>query len=104
MSTQVLLLIEINSVDTKAIIPGKLFEYLVSGTPILGIGPENSEIEDIITSTNTGSYFTYSQEALLKAHILDLFKKYQSNSLQVNAIGLNPYSRKELTRKLASLI
>jgi hypothetical protein len=41
--SQVLLLIEINSEDTKSIIPGKLFEYLVSGRPIIGVGPNGSD-------------------------------------------------------------
>ena len=46
--SRVLLLIEIDSEDTKAIIPGKLFEYLVSETPILFIGPKDSDVEEII--------------------------------------------------------
>jgi hypothetical protein len=33
--SQVLLLIEIDSEDTKSIIPGKLFEYMVSNRPII---------------------------------------------------------------------
>jgi hypothetical protein len=33
--SQVLLLIEIDSEDTKSIIPGKLFEYMVSNRPKL---------------------------------------------------------------------
>jgi glycosyltransferase involved in cell wall biosynthesis len=104
MKSQVLLLIEIDSEDTKAIIPGKLFEYLVSGTPIIAIGPQQSDIEQIISSTNTGSYFTYAQKTELKANILDLFHEFQNESLEVHPIGLEPYSRKELTRRLASLI
>jgi glycosyltransferase involved in cell wall biosynthesis len=104
MKSQVLLLIEIDSEDTKAIIPGKLFEYLVSGTPIIAIGPQQSDIEQIISSTNTGSYFTYAQKTELKANILDLFHEFQNESLEVHPIGLEPYSRKELTKRLASLI
>ena len=37
--SQVLLLVEIDSEETKGIIPGKLFEYMAAGRPILGIGP-----------------------------------------------------------------
>lgn len=104
MRSQVLLLVEIDSEETKAIIPGKVFEYLISESPILAIGPKNSDIEQILKSTNTGSYFTNDQKLQLKNHILSLFDSFQNDTLKVNAIGLNPYSRKELTRKLASLI
>ncbi|MBC7495187.1 MAG: glycosyltransferase family 4 protein, partial [Flavobacterium sp.] len=65
--SQVLLLIEIDSEDTKSIIPGKLFEYLVSGRPILAIGPKDSDFAEIIINTNTGVFFAYHQKQLLKA-------------------------------------
>jgi hypothetical protein len=62
--SQVLLLIEIDSEDTKSIIPGKLFEYMVSNRPIIGIGPKNSDFAEIITTTNTGC--NYSEKVNLK--------------------------------------
>jgi hypothetical protein len=46
-------LIEIDSEDTK-VLSGKLFEYMVSNRPIIGIGPKNSDFAEIITTTNTG--------------------------------------------------
>jgi glycosyltransferase involved in cell wall biosynthesis len=104
MKSQLLLLIEINSEDTKAIIPGKIFEYLISETPIIAIGPKDSDIEQIIKLTNTGFYFSYTQKELLKSKVLDCFKAFQNNTLKVNAVGLQPYSRKALTEKLSDLI
>ncbi|MDH7912616.1 glycosyl transferase family 1 [Winogradskyella sp. SYSU M77433] len=104
MQSQILSLIEIDSEDTKAIIPGKLFEYMISETPILAIGPEESDIQKIIASTNTGNYYSYNQKEELKLQVLNYFDAYQNNSLEVNAIGLQPYSRKALTKKLADLI
>lgn len=102
--SRILLLIEINSEDTKAIIAGKLFEYVVSETPILAIGPKDSDVEQIIKSTNTGIYFDYKSKTALKKQILNYFDAFQNGSLKVNAIGLQPYSRKALTGKLAKLI
>jgi galactitol-specific phosphotransferase system IIB component len=104
MKSQVLLLIEIDSEDTKAIIPGKIFEYLISETPILAIGPKDSDIETIIKTTNSGTYFTYHQKAELKAQILSYFESFQNNKLKTNAIGLQMYSRKALTKQLSELI
>lgn len=104
MKSQLLLLIEIDSEDTKAIIPGKVFEYLISETPILAIGPEDSDVEQIIKTTNTGTYFNYKQKNALKSQILNYFEAFQNKSLKVNAIGLQPYSRKALTERLAKLV
>lgn len=104
MQSQLLLLIEIDSEDTKAIIPGKVFEYLISETPILAIGPKDADVEQIIKQTNTGTYFHYNNKESLKTQILNYFDAYQNDNLKVNAIGLKPYSRKALTEQLASLI
>lgn len=104
LKSRLLLLIEIDSEDTKAIIPGKLFEYLVSETPILAIGPEDSDIQQIITETNTGSYFNYHQKEKLKTRIVSYFKAYQQDTLTINPIGLQKYSRKNLTKVLSSVI
>ncbi|RYH74636.1 glycosyl transferase family 1 [Flavobacteriaceae bacterium 144Ye] len=104
MQSQVLLLIEIDSQVSKAIIPGKLFEYMVSSTPILAIGPQESDVEDIIKTTNTGHYFYYNEKQQIKSQILLYFNAYKTNSLQTQPIGLQKYSRRELTKTLAQLV
>ncbi|GAB3724742.1 glycosyltransferase family 4 protein [Flavobacterium koreense] len=103
-ASQVLLLIEIDSEETKSIIPGKLFEYMVSERPIIAIGPKDSDFAEIITSTNTGVFFTYNEKERLKKTIFSNFELYLDNKLQVYPVGLQQYSRKSLTEKLAKLI
>ncbi|WP_310594911.1 glycosyltransferase family 4 protein [Flavobacterium sp.] len=102
--SQVLLLIEINSEDTKSIIPGKLFEYMVSERPIIAIGPKDSDFAEIITNTNTGVFFDYSEKARLKQTILDYYTQFLEGKLQSNGVGLQHYSRKNLTKQLVELI
>lgn len=102
--SQVLLLIEINSEDTKSIIPGKVFEYIVSERPIVAIGPKDSDFAEIITSTNTGVFFTYNEKEKLKSVLLNYYELYKNNNLKVHAVGLQQYSRKSLTEKLALLV
>lgn len=102
--SQVLLLIEINSEDTKSIIPGKLFEYMVSERPIIAIGPKGSDFAEIITNTNTGVFFDYSEKIKLKRVLLDYYNQFLEGKLQSNAVGLQQYSRKSLTEKLVQLI
>ena len=102
--SQVLLLIEINSEDTKSIIPGKLFEYMVSERPIIALGPEGSDFAEIITSTNTGVFFLYDELEQLKELLLKYYNLYKEQNLKVHAVGLQQYSRRNLTEQLAKLI
>ncbi|SFD07125.1 glycosyltransferase family 4 protein [Algibacter pectinivorans] len=102
--SQVLLLIEIDSEDTKCIVPGKLFEYMVSNRPIVAIGPKNSDVKKIIKETNTGHYFTYYDYDSLKRIILEYYKAFLNENLQVSPVGLQKYHRKALTKSLAKLI
>lgn len=103
-TSQVLLLIEIDSEETKCIIPGKLFEYMVSERPILAIGPADSDFESIIKATNTGVFFHYHEKDALKTTILAQFEQYLQNNLCVHAVGLQQYSRKNLTAQLVKLL
>ena len=102
--SQVLLLIEIDSPETKSIIPGKVFEYMVSERPIIAIGPKDSDFAEIITSTNTGVFFTYDEKERLKKIITSYFELYLQKNLNVFPVGLQQYSRKSLTERLAKLI
>ena len=102
--SQVLLLIEIDSEDTKSIIPGKLFEYMVSNRPIIAIGPRDSDFAEIITNTNTGVFFDYSDKVKLKSVILDFYNQFLEGKLQSNGVGLQKFSRKNLTKELAQLL
>ncbi len=103
-SSQVLLLIEVDSEDTKSIIPGKLFEYMVSERPIIAIGPKDSDFAEIITSTNTGIFFEYDEKEALKKTISSHYNLFLEQNLKVFPVGLQQYSRKNLTEQLSKLI
>ena len=102
--SQILLLVEIDSEDTKCIIPGKLFEYMVSNRPIIALGPKQSDVETIIKETNTGNYFYYDDYESLKQILLNHYDAFQRKALQSHPIGLQKYSRKSLTKQLSTLI
>lgn len=103
-SSQVLLLVEIDSEETLGIIPGKLFEYMAAERPILAIGPEGADLANIVKETNSGAFFTYDQKEEIKEQILKLYEQYKLKNLKVYALGLQYYSRKKLTEKLANRI
>tara|TARA_R110001632_G_scaffold63318_3_gene151495 strand:+ start:35647 stop:36933 length:1287 start_codon:yes stop_codon:yes gene_type:complete len=102
--TQVLLLSINNVPSAKAIITGKIFEYLQSKRPILAIGPEDGDAAAILKNTKAGHIFGYHNKETLKSHILELYQEYKKKSLVINSIDIQQYHRRELTSQLAKLI
>lgn len=101
---QVLLLVEIDSPETKSIIPGKLFEYVAANRPILAIGPEGSDVEAIIKETNTGVYFKYTDKEKLKQQLQLYYEDYLRANLNVNSKNIQKYSRSALTKSLSTIL
>nr|WP_108805426.1 glycosyltransferase family 4 protein [Aquimarina sp. Aq107] len=102
--SQVLLLVEIDSEETKCIIPGKLFEYMVSRRPILAVGPKGADISKLIKETNSGHFFGYQEYNEMKKSILDYFVKFKNGKLQTETKGIEKYSRRELTKEMSLLL
>lgn len=103
-SSQVLLLIEIDSEDTQGIIAGKLFEYIVSGRPIIAIGPKDWDVTPILTETQTGTFVGYNDKTQLKQQLEAYYKEFKAGTLSTTPQGIERYSRKALTEQLARLI
>lgn len=104
LKSQILLIIEIDSPETKCIIPGKIFEYLAAKRPIIAIGPKGSDMQEIVEKTNSGIFVDYSQKQQLHGFVLGSFQKFQNNNLVSNATGIEQYSRRNLTENLANLL
>ena len=102
--SQVLLLLEIDSEETKGIIPGKLCEYLNARRPILAIGPEGWEAGTIVEDTNTGTVLSHADVGPLKTVLLDWFGSYQNGTLECHSTNVEKYHRKQLTENLAKFI
>ncbi|KAA1248074.1 glycosyltransferase family 4 protein [Aquimarina sp. RZ0] len=103
-SSQVLLLVEIDSPETRCIVPGKLFEYMISKRPILALGPGGADVSRLIRDTNSGSFFEYTEYEKIKSTVLDFFMLYRKGILVSNAVNIEKYSRRELTREMSEVL
>jgi|TARA_B110000238_G_C16130773_1_gene441343 hypothetical protein len=102
--SQVLLLLIPQVKGSEGIITGKVFEYITSNRPILALVPKGSDLIEIIEGTNTGSVLEFNDKIKLKTTILELYKKYKEGDLSVDAINIEQYHRKNLTKKLAQIL
>jgi glycosyltransferase involved in cell wall biosynthesis len=102
--SQLLLLLEIDSEETKGIIPGKLFEYLNAKRPILAIGPEEWEAGNMVLEVQAGTVCSHNDIALLKNVLLDGFTRYQQGNLACSSGNIEKYHRRALTESLAKFI
>lgn len=55
----VLLLVIPDQHPNRGIVPGKIFEYVGSGRPVLGIGPVEGDSANIIHGSGSGAFFAY---------------------------------------------
>lgn len=97
-----ILLLLLNPQDeAQLIIPGKLFEYLLVQKPILAIGKKESEVNDILRSTETGEVFEVGDKQQIKKMILASYERFRSGDFQEITKPVDQFSRKYLTSKLA---
>jgi len=102
--SQVLLLVEIDSEETKGIIPGKLFEYMAAQRPILALGPKNWEAGKILNETGAGAVFDHQGHVELKKTILNWYAAFKKENLESKSENIEKYSRKALTEQLANIV
>lgn len=104
-SSQALLMIEVNDEESSYAIPGKLFDYLNSKRPIISIGPNISEVSEILNNTNSGKFFNYDDKRNLKLYINQLYKSYKNGTNIISDKSkIDMFNRINLTKKLSEVI
>ena len=89
--------------EYKAVLPGKLFEYLASWRPVLGIGQPDGAMSMILNSTKTGVVLDWEDEASLARFIELCWKNHLAGRLTVDDADISQFTRRELTRRMAAL-
>ena len=103
--SDLLLLLIPRAKKAECILTGKLFEYLVSGRPILAIGPEKGDAAKILFETKCGMTTDYDDKAKMKEIILDYFNKRTDNqSIEIDKNKVAKYSRRNLTKDYVNLL
>jgi glycosyltransferase involved in cell wall biosynthesis len=83
-------------------LPGKFFEYLASGRPVLGIGPETGDASQILQQTRAGVIKERTNSDGIKFELMRYYQDWKNNRGNATA-DINLYSRYQLTQKLISV-
>jgi glycosyltransferase involved in cell wall biosynthesis len=96
-----LLVLQNRTKNAKGHIPGKVFEYLASGKPILALADPNSDLGRIISDCRAGKTCNFDDKESIKNSVLSIFnQKIPSPDMQ----KIEAYSRKNLTKDLTEVI
>ena len=77
-------------------IPGKLFEYMRSGNPIIAFGDDNDEVKKMLEETNSGKMYSYSNGGE------NFFSEY--STVNSNIEKVKKYSREESVKKFSEIL
>jgi len=99
--SQVLLLLINETPNAKVILPGKFFEYMATHRPILCIGPADGDAARVISETKSGYVVENSDVKAMQQAIRQLYANFKSGNSVVDSRGIEKFSRKQLTARLA---
>lgn len=96
MGADVLILPLRKEPEYAKVLPGKIFEYLASGRPVLGIGQENGAAAEVLRDSGAGEMFGWDRR--------DGIAEFIFGNHDHDGSGLAKYSRRVLTAKLVELL
>ena len=93
-----------NDPDYALILPGKLFEYLASRRPVLGIGQEDGAMARVLSDCHAGVTCDWSNEAGIRAFLQNAWAEHLSGGVKPAEGDISAYTRKNTARALAGLL
>ena len=89
--------------EYKAVLPGKLFEYLASRRPVLGIGQPDGAMAMILNETKTGVVLDWEDREAITQFIDSCWEKHLTGELATDGADISQFTRRNLTRRMAQL-
>ena len=96
-----LVLILTDTKNAKGNIPGKLFEYLATGLPVLALGDPQGDSSEILSQAGAGAVLGHGDLKGIQAKLREL---YETVGTQQTLGSLEAFSRKTGSREVAELL
>ena len=106
MNSDVLMLI-VSRLRGKGNIPGKTFEYIASGKPILALVPRDGAAAELLRRTKTKAVIVEPEDtSAIEGALLDLYVQWEKGKLKTKMDWdkIRMYEGRELTRKLCGIL
>jgi len=107
MQSATLLLLSINKVrDAKCIMTGKVFEYIATGKPVMGLGPKDGDAARLLLEVSGGRMYDHDNELALVGGIRWHYSNWESGTALpgADANDIKAYDRRQQAGTLASLL
>ncbi len=104
-TSALLLLVLTGYKNAEGYLPGKLFEYVATGIPVLGVGPVDGDAAVLLKETRAGEMIgSQDHEGMVKA-LANTFQNWvEGNTPGRTSEASLDYSRRVITGKLVSLL
>jgi hypothetical protein len=103
--SSLLLLILTGYKDAEGYLPGKLFEYVATGLPILGVGPVNGDAADLLSRTGAGKMVASNDSAGMIELLEHAFDEWKNGSGKpARRATDSPLSRRAGAKTLVQLL
>lgn len=92
--------------ESDEVVPGKVYEYIGSGRPLIAVAPERSAIADLVAETRGGFVAHQSNISGIASAFLTLYRDHigGERSLVPDAAAIARYERRATTGELAGLL
>ena len=104
MAASVLLLPLRNDPDYKAILPGKVFEYLAARRPVIGFGQSDGAMAKVLSDAGAGKVYEFSDTEGIESALRQAWERFKTEGNVRTDGNIEQYSRKALTKTLAALL
>lgn len=105
LSDALLLVVDVTS-DSAEIVPGKVYEYIGTGKPVIAVAPEHGAIADLIAETSAGFVAHQTNASGIELAFLTLYNDHinGTHTVQQNREAVDRYERRNVTGMLAGLL
>jgi len=106
MKSEALLLIVDEAKESGEIVPGKVYEYLGVGRPIIALSPRDSAIERLVLETRAGMSAPQDDVEGIAAIIAGMYGRWKAGTAIGNpdVEAISKYERRESARALATIL
>jgi glycosyltransferase involved in cell wall biosynthesis len=101
--SSLLLLILTGYKDAEGYMPGKLFEYMATGIPVLGTGPVNGDASKLLATSGAGEMIDGDDQQKIIQKVIEHYTAWSNGTTIVKIGNGKSYSRREITKELTEL-